>query len=524
MPSPSSSAVADAPTPARLMLRNVGYNLAGRIWLFALTIVATPILVHGLGSQLFGLYSLVGALAGYFAVLDFGFGIATIKFVAEYRGRRDDAAMAKMIGTAISAFLALGVLGALALALGASLIVDRVLNVPLEVRSIAHSAVMVTAIGFIITMPLSVLNAIPMALQRMDIANRRNALFGTVLTIGTLGLVASGRGIVAIVAYGVIVNAVATASFTVATKRLLPGVSLRPRVDATALRTLGGFGALKFINQIATNTIYHLDKVLIAALAPLATVTPYVIALTLAQRLSLLVGNIAGAFLPAASEAHGEADRARFMDLYVRGTKLVALLVLPLGTVLVIFADPILIHWVGRDVARETADLLRLLSVAYVVNAFSTMPAVACDSLSRPGITTSFSVASTALNVVLAVVLIPHFGAVGAGLAILANSALLVPVFLWYVHRRMLRLGLGELARRSLLRPAAAAVLLIPVALVLRGWSTSVPLLVLSISATLGLFVLLTVALGVYDADDRAFVATLRPRRRRTARRALVEP
>lgn len=523
MPSRSSSAVADAAAPARLMLRNVGYNLAGRIWLFALTVAATPILVHGLGAQLFALYSLVGALAGYFAVLDFGFGIATIKFVAEYRGRRDDEAIGRMIGSAITAFLALGILGALVLVAGASFLVERVLDVPPEMRSVARTAVGVTALGFIVTMPLSVLNAIPMALQRMDIVNRRNALFGTVLAVGTVVLIKSGHGIVAVIGYGVIVNAVAAVSFAVTTKRLLPGISLRPRLHPAALRTLGGFGAMKFINQVATNTVYHLDKLLIAVLAPLAAVTPYVIALTLAQRLSLLVGNVAGAFLPAASEAHGGADHAGFKDLYLRGTKLVGLLVFPLGMLLIVFADPILLHWVGGEVARDSAGLLRLLAVAYVVNALSTMPAVACDSLSRPGVTTAFSVGSAALNVALAVILIPHFGAAGAGLAILVNSVLLVPVFLAYVHRRVLRVSLAELARRSLARPAAATLLLVPVALILRAWATTLPLLLLSIGATFGLYVALTVALGAYDAADRGFVATLRPRRK-TLRRATVEP
>lgn len=513
----------DAAAPARLMLRNVGYNLAARVWLFALTLAATPFLLRGLGPQLFGLYSLVGALAGYFAILDLGFGVATIKFVSEYRGRRDADAMGRMIGTAITAFLALGVVGAVTLGVGASFLVERILDVPPELRSVARTAVAVTAIGFVVTMPLSILNAIPVALQRMDVTNRRNALFGTVLAAGSVFLIATGRGIVAVLVFGVIVNVVAAISFAAATKRLLPGISLRPRLDPASLRALGGFGALKFINQVATHTVYHLDKLLIAALAPLAAVAHYVIPLTLAQRLSFLVANVGSAFLPAASEAHGGADASTFKDLYLRGTKLVALFVFPLGMLLLVFADPILVHWVGSDVARETAGALRVLAVAYVVNALSTMPAVACDSLSRPGVTTAFSVASAALNVGVALVLIPRFGGLGAALAVLVNSVVLVPVFLVFVHRRVLRFGVGELARRSLARPAAATAVLLPAAWIVRGWATSPPMLLLALVGTLAGYVAVGARLGAFDAAERGLVAAMLPRRT-TRETATAEP
>lgn len=486
------------------------------MWLLILTLGATPFLVHGLGPQLFGLYALVGALAGYFAILDLGLGVATIKFVAEYRGRQDDDAISKMIGSAMTVYLALGVVGAITLAMGTPLLVERILDVPAGLRGVATTAVRVTAIGVMVTMPLSVLNAIPTALQRMDITNRRNAAFGTVTVVGSLLLVIAGQGLVGVLIYSVLVNAIAAVTFAVTSRRLLPGVSLRPRLDLASLRRLGGFGAMKFANQVATQTVYHLDKFLLAALAPLSAVGHYVIALTLAQRLSVLVGNVASAFLPAASQAHGQTDEDNFDELYMRGTKLVALFVFPIGMLLVVFAHPILLHWIGGGVARESSGILSVLAIAYVVNALSTMPAVACDSLGRPGITTAFSIASAVLNVALALALIPSLEGLGAGLAVLVNSVLLVPMFLGYVHRRVLRLSLADLVRRSLVRPAAATALVIPAAWILRGWADTLPMLILALGAAIILYLAVTFAVGAYDATDRALVVL--PRRKRLRR------
>ena len=103
----------------------------------------------------------------------------------------------------------------------------------------------------------------------------------------------------------------------------------------------------------------------------------------------------------------------------------------------------------------------------------------------------------------LSLVLIPAFGIVGAAFAILVNSLVLVPVFIVYVHRAVLGLGVGELVRRSLVRPlGAAAVSWVPM-LLLAEASDSVGLLVVGIAAGLAAFAAATFAFSVYDAVDR---------------------
>ena len=121
----------------------------------------------------------------------------------------------------------------------------------------------------------------------------------------------------------------------------------------------------------------------------------------------------------------------------------------------------------------------------------------------RPRVTTAFSLASCLLNVGLSLVLIPAFGIVGAAFAILANSLLLVPLFIVYVHRTVLDLGVWELVRRSLVRPFAAAVVSwVPMLLLVQA-SESLPLLLAALAAGLAAYAGATVVFSVYDAVDR---------------------
>ena len=248
----------------------------------------------------------------------------------------------------------------------------------------------------------------------------------------------------------------------------------------------------------------QIDKLLVGALVSLSAVGFYFVPLQLAQRLTTVVGAVAVAFLPAASALHGRADRERLVELYLRATKVVAVLGLPLASLLVVFAHPILEFWIDPQFADKGSLTLQVLAVGYGINIFSTIPAIASDSLGRPGVTTAFSVVSACLNVGLSLFLIPRYGIVGAALAIAINSAMLVPYFLWYVHRHVLQLPIREVVTQSIAGPAAAAVLAWPPMYVLRDTVDSRSTLALALLLGFGAYLALTLVVNVYDATDRA--------------------
>ena len=505
MPSRSSSHAEpyDPQRHARLIARNVRWSLGAQTWLLVLTIALAPVLIHRLGTTAYGLYALIVAMVGYLGLLDFGLGIATVKYVSEHLARRDRAAVERAVGTALTAYLAIGFAGGSAIALAGPPLAGH-LGASTALVGTARSALPLVAAGFTIAMPLALVTAIPTALQRLDLVNRVNALLGTATVAGSAAVVLLGGGLLGVIGVMVAVNAVALACFTVLTARLLWPGALRPRIDRTSARFLFSFGIAKFVNQLATQAVLHVDKFLVAVLASISAVTFYVVPVTAAQTAMIIVGTVAGPFLPAASGFHAVGDMRRFGELYVRVNKLVAALVLPLAALLIVFAEPILRVWVGPSFAHESADPLRVLAAGYAVNAFSTVPALACDSMGRPRVTTAFSVLSGVLNISLSLVLIPRFGILGASFAILINSLVLVPIFVVYVHRRVLGTPVRTLLSQAILRPVGAAAAAVGALLcllqVVRGPAT----LVLAAAAALVFYGATCFALRLFDAAELA--------------------
>ena len=67
-----------------MLIRNALNNTAGRISQIILALVAVPIFLNKLGTNLYGIYITILSFIGYLAVLDFGIAQGLIKYVAEY--------------------------------------------------------------------------------------------------------------------------------------------------------------------------------------------------------------------------------------------------------------------------------------------------------------------------------------------------------------------------------------------------------------------------------------------------------
>ena len=89
---------------------NAAISLVGAIVPALVALVTIPGLVHSLGAELFGLLSFIWIVFGTFAVLDFGTGRATTKYVAELIAGERMSAIPGLFWSASAINLAVGLL------------------------------------------------------------------------------------------------------------------------------------------------------------------------------------------------------------------------------------------------------------------------------------------------------------------------------------------------------------------------------------------------------------------------------
>ena len=97
-----------APRRGRLTVaRNVSTRYLAIAVETALGLVVLPFNVAHLGTSAYGLWMLAASVTAYFSVLDLGYSGALVKFVAQYRARRDFAALNEILSTMFFVFTAL---------------------------------------------------------------------------------------------------------------------------------------------------------------------------------------------------------------------------------------------------------------------------------------------------------------------------------------------------------------------------------------------------------------------------------
>jgi len=74
-----------------------------------LGLVVLPFNIAHLGQSAYGLWMLTASVTTYFSVLDLGYGGALVKFVAQYRARRDVRALNEILSTTFVVFATFGV-------------------------------------------------------------------------------------------------------------------------------------------------------------------------------------------------------------------------------------------------------------------------------------------------------------------------------------------------------------------------------------------------------------------------------
>jgi O-antigen/teichoic acid export membrane protein len=486
------------------VFRNVAYNFLSQVWFLVLPLAASPYIVRHLGADAFGVLSLASAVIGYLAILDLGMGTATIKYIADHYAERDFQSISKVIGTSIVIYTGLGLVGTLIILGTANLIVTRLLHVPVNLVSATLFVFYLSSLGFLVNMPLTVFNAIPNALQRFDILVKQNLVLGTATIAGQVILLAMGYSLKALVSLNVIISAIGILVFVMVSRRLLPGVAFRPAFDVPTAKRVLHFSSMKVISIISGHVVFQLDKLLVAAFLPLASVTYYVVSLSLAQKMLTVIPNVTTAVFPAVSEFR--ADKERLNDLYLRVSKAVLLLVLPMAVALVVFAEKVLAYWMGPEFALHGATALRWMAMAFLLASFAAVPDVFAGALGRPGICAFFSGVGAVVNLSVAVLFIPKWGISGPALALLVSGGLSTPLFIHRVNRKVLAVRSLSLIWTSYAKPFLAAGFLWLFFTLLASWPKNLVQLGGLVLVGSGLYVLFCLAIGAIDAVEKEMI------------------
>jgi O-antigen/teichoic acid export membrane protein len=156
-----------------------GASAATAIWLAVLGLITTPYLLDRLGPSAYAVFALITIVVAYLSNLEFGFGHATTRFLAQARASGDRVSEARIVGMSLLVFAVCGaVAGVLAFA-AASPVVESYAHFPAGLQDDAADALRLGAVVLVLTFLSSFSSATLQACGSFRVLIGSRAAFGT---------------------------------------------------------------------------------------------------------------------------------------------------------------------------------------------------------------------------------------------------------------------------------------------------------------------------------------------------------
>ncbi len=487
------------------LVKNAGFNLGGFFLTFLLNFLTLPYIVRELGKSAYGVLALTGAVLGYLAFLDIGMSNALIKYAAESHARGERERVRRQVNTALVSNGLMGVAGAGTLYFSAEWLAERVLHVPAGLIPATTVVFKITSVTFFLNMVSSVTGAVPSALQLFFISNLIRLVYGVVNIVATVLVLYVGYSIREVTIAGASVALILMICNLWVVTRILDGYRPRFEFDFGEFAAMFRFGAFSLIHRVNSIFLFQLDRFLIGLFLPISEVTFYVIPATFSGYIMRIPQIILQVMFPLVSEikaVHGDAGGA-LKKIHIRASKYLILYNLPLTVLTIVFARPILAHWMDPDTAARGARTMMLLAAAYMTASLAFVPGTILNGIGKPEVNAYISVATGVLNLALCLVLIPRYGIEGAGYAVLASIAATVPFFVIWVQSRYIGAGFREYLSGTFARPTAAGILTGAALYYFAPKAPGLPELLVYCAAYAVVFFAACLAAGVFDREDK---------------------
>lgn len=419
--------------PSKKIGRNTLYNLAGKTWLIGLNLAIVPFIIAKLGAEMYGIWALVLVVGNAFAIFDFGISSSIVKYVSQYLALGDLAEVNRIIST--GAFCAFFV--SLLFCVGVYPMLPWLATGPFQIpASLLEPALFTLKLSLLAFLGGSVYNLFQSVLygaQRMGMVNGIIMAGSVLQTLGIVIVLLAGFSLKGLIVNHVFCNLVLAISMIIGARKAIPTLFIKPRhITRAAFRNLFSYGAKMQVGTATSFLTEHVNKVFVVTFAGLAAVAFFDVAMKVINVVRLFPTLLLSALLPSVSEFHALGQYERLRALYIRGTKYLAAVSIPIVAVAMLAAFPAITLLFGKDFS-PAASAVQILAIAYGVNLFTGMGTTFVRGIGKPELEMYYALIIAALNIILVYALGLRFGywgvLVGMAAAITIGSLFFIVFF-----------------------------------------------------------------------------------------------
>jgi O-antigen/teichoic acid export membrane protein len=416
--------------------RNVFYNGISFAVTFIVNFALLPFIISHVGKEIFGIYTLVMVVTGYFSLGDLGITSALVKFVAEFKGRLEYDKINGMISSSFSILMILGVGVALALLI-VSYFFEALFRVEEMNRLMVKQLFWVAAGASLFIWPGKSLEAALQGFQSYGWLAVNNIISTLGIGISALYLFTHGFPITYYLAayYFFTILRYISAYFLIYSLLLTDRLKLF-YYPKQFMRQLFGFGSYVFLGSILNVVILQFDNILIGAYLSVAAVSIYAVVYNLQNLFRGINGLIGGPLVPLCAEMEGQGSYDRQKVLLFKGTKYMTLFFVSMVVITILFSGPIIRNWMGEQFTDSILPA-QILLIFWIFNGPIGVGGGILLSKGLVRVPFIINLVNAICNLTLSVILIRYYGIVGVVLGTTIPMVVInFPLYLHYILKK----------------------------------------------------------------------------------------
>ncbi len=272
-----------------------------------------PVLIRTLGKDRFGVLTLAWALIGYAGLIDLGLGRALTQLVAKKLGAGEKEDIPALVWTSLILLLALGIVGALAIAVVSPWLVYHTLKIPSALQRETLHGFYLLGLSVPVVILSAGLRGLLEAHQRFDLVTALRIPTGVFTFAGPLLVLPFSRNLVSVVAILVAGRAAGCVALLWLCFRVLPELRRRVAWHGPSTGPLLRFGGWMTVTNVVGPLMMTLDRFIIGGLLSVTAVAYYATPSEIISRLFVIPAAVVGVlfrrFRPVSLLIEGRASR-----------------------------------------------------------------------------------------------------------------------------------------------------------------------------------------------------------------------
>ena len=414
-------------------------------------LIYTPWMIRQIGQSDYGLYTLAISVISYFT-LDFGFGGAISKFIAQFRAEKRDGEISNLLGLVYKFYFVIDLLILVALVVVYCFVENIFVNLSANELIKFKNIFAIVGVFTLISFPCTTFNGILIAHEKFVVLKVCDLLSKALIILLIVTALMLGRGLYAIVIVNTGVQLLINMIKFVSIKRTMTQKINFRYFSKDMLKMIFSFSIWMTIMGIAQRFIMNITPSVLGITAGAVAISVFSIGRTIEGYVFTFANALNSLFLPKVSNmVAANVSRDEITHLMIRVGRIQLMIVGAVITIFISMGQEFIFLWLGESF-RESYWVTVFLILPSIVTLTQDIGITLLVVENEIKYRTYFYVLAAVISVILSFILSKIYGAIGAAVGIFTATIVGHIIGMNWVFKRKMNLNMGKFYKQCHLK------------------------------------------------------------------------